>query len=95
MFAVVTSWLLILMLQALAVPAPAPVRTVTLPNGLTILLASDSTAVAVDVGVWYRAGTRFEAPGKSGVAQMFGRLMFQGTRRHPAGECDGVQASPK
>jgi zinc protease len=82
-------WIGALLLLVLSVPpagaAPAP-RRVSLPNGLTVLLAPDSTATAVDVGVWYRAGSRSEPPGKSGTAHLLARLMYRGTRRHPPGD---------
>ncbi len=61
----------------------AGVRQVTLPNGLTVLLAPDSLATAVDVAVWYPAGTRAEPPGKSGLTQLVERAMFHGTRKVP------------
>jgi zinc protease len=65
---------------------PWGARVTSLPNGLAVLLAPDSGAVAVDVGVWYRAGSGYEKPGRSGVARMFGRLMFGASAHHPSGD---------
>jgi zinc protease len=67
------------------VPAVAPaadVRLVTLRNGMQLLLAPDSTAVAVDVAVWYRAGTVHERAGLSGISRLFESLMFAGSGRY-------------
>lgn len=68
-----------------AVPAVAPatdVRLVTLKNGMQLLLAPDSTAVAVDVAVWYRTGTVHERAGISGISRLFEYLMFAGSERY-------------
>ena len=70
---------------ALAVPARAgdsilgTVETVTLKNGLRLVLAPDSAAKSVDVTVWYDAGSRYDRPGKTGVAHLFEHLMFRGS----------------
>jgi zinc protease len=67
------------------VPAVAPatdVRLVTLKNGMQLLLAPDSTAVALDVAVWYRAGTVHERAGLSGISRLFEDLMFAGSERY-------------
>ncbi len=64
------------------VPAVAPaadVRLVTLKNGMRLLLAPDSAAGALDVAVWYRAGTAHERAGLSGISHLFERLMFAGS----------------
>lgn len=71
------------------VVAPATdVRLMTLKNGMQLLLAPDSTAVAVDVAVWYRAGTVHERAGLSGISQLFERLMFAGSERYGPQEHD-------
>jgi zinc protease len=62
------------------VVAPAAdVRLVTLRNGMQLLLAPDSTAVAVDVAVWYRAGSVHERAGITGISRLFEHLMFAGS----------------
>ena len=65
-----------------AVAPAADVRLVTLKNGMQLLLAPDPTAVAVDVAVWYRAGTVHERAGISGISQLFAHLMFAGSERY-------------
>jgi zinc protease len=67
------------------VPAVAPatdVRLVMLKNGMQLLLAPDPTAVAVDVAVWYRAGTVHERTGLSGISRLFEQLMFAGSEHY-------------
>ena len=57
-----------------------PVVHATLENGLRIVVSEDHAAPVVAVNVMYRAGTRVETPGRSGLAHYFEHLMFQGTR---------------
>ena len=59
---------------------------VTLKNGLRLVLAPDPLALAVDVTVWYDAGSRYDRPGKTGVAHLFEHLMFRGSAKFGAGE---------
>src|SRR5262245_59302379 len=54
-------------------------ETVTLKNGLRLVLAPDPQAKSVDLAVWYDAGSRYDAPGKTGVAHLFEHLMFRGS----------------
>lgn len=70
----------------LSAPASGAPTLVTLKNGLRVVLAPDSTAMAVDVAVWYPAGTRAEAPGLAGAAHLVERLMFRGSATVPDGE---------
>jgi zinc protease len=65
-----------------AAPAVAPVadvRSVTLKNGMRLLLAPDTAASAVDVAVWYRTGTVHERAGKTGISHLFEHLLFAGS----------------
>ena len=71
------------------VPAVAPaadVRLVTLKNGMRLLLAPDPAAGAVDLAVWYRAGTVTERAGISGISHLFEHLMFAGSEHYAAQE---------
>jgi predicted Zn-dependent peptidase len=68
-----------------AAPAVAPaadVRLVTLKNGMRLLLAPDTAASAVDVAVWYRAGTVHERAGITGISHLFEHLMFAGSEHY-------------
>jgi zinc protease len=67
---------LVLASAAYAATSDDGVRVVTLKNGVRVLLAPDSLAAAVDVGVWYPAGVRTEREGRSGLTYLLGRRRF-------------------
>src|SRR5580704_15219877 len=55
----------------------------TLPNGLKVVVAPDTTAPVVTVGVYYKIGSRLEPQGRSGFAHLFEHMMFQGSAHAP------------
>lgn len=59
------------------------VRKTILENGLTVLTKEVHTAPVVTVQVWYRVGSRNEAPGLNGIAHQLEHLMFKGTTNRP------------
>lgn len=54
-------------------------ETYTLPNGLRVILAPDTTVQVVTVNVWYDVGSRNERAGRTGFAHLFEHMMFQGS----------------
>jgi zinc protease len=76
-------------LTAADVPA-LPGRPVVerLDNGLTVCLLANDQAPVVTTALWYRAGSRDEAPGQSGIAHFLEHLMFKGSRRYGPGDID-------
>src|SRR5215208_7657088 len=56
-----------------------PFERMTLPNGLTVLLAPDHSTPQVTVDVWYHVGSKNEVPGRTGFAHMFEHVMFTGS----------------
>jgi len=54
-----------------------------LSNGLHVVVAPDSTAPVVTVGVYYKIGLRLEPQGRSGFAHLFEHMMFQGSANAP------------
>jgi len=54
-----------------------------LGNGLHVVVAPDSTAPVVTVGVYYKIGFRLEPQGRSGFAHLFEHMMFQGSENAP------------
>ncbi len=60
-----------------------PIEASTLPNGLKVVIAPDSTAPVVTVGVYYKIGFRLEPQGRSGFAHLFEHMMFQGSANAP------------
>jgi zinc protease len=55
----------------------------TLANGLKVVIAPDSSAPVVTVGVYYKIGFRLEPQGRSGFAHLFEHMMFQGSANAP------------
>ncbi|WP_448661258.1 M16 family metallopeptidase [Sphingomonas sp. CJ20] len=60
----------------------------TLANGLRVVLAKDSIAPTVTVGVYYGIGFRVEPRDRTGFAHLFEHLMFQGSKHAPKGVFD-------
>jgi zinc protease len=64
------------------------VRSLELPNGLTVLVWPDHSIPSVVVYNWVRVGSRNEGTGTTGLAHFFEHMMFNGTAAHPQGEFD-------
>ena len=60
----------------------------TLPNGLRVILAEDSSAPVVAVDIWYHVGGADDPEGRSGFAHLFEHMMFEGTDNIADGEWD-------
>jgi zinc protease len=58
--------------------APAAPRTLTLANGMRVVLAPDARDGMVDVSVWYATGARYERSGSIGISHLFERLSSYG-----------------
>ena len=59
------------------------VRKTVLDNGLTVLTKEVHTAPVVTVQVWYKVGSRNEAPGVNGIAHQLEHMLFKGTSDRP------------
>lgn len=68
-----------------ALPRPEIER---LRSGLTLCVLPSARAPVVASALWYRAGTRDEAPGHGGTAHFLEHMMFKGSRRFGPGEVD-------
>jgi predicted Zn-dependent peptidase len=53
----------------------------TLPSGLGVVLKPMPQAESVSVGIWVRAGGRYELPERSGISHFLEHLLFKGTSR--------------
>jgi zinc protease len=60
-----------------------PIHNATLDNGLRVVIAPDTTAPVVTLGVYYKIGFRLEPQGRSGFAHLFEHMMFQGSENAP------------
>ncbi len=72
-------------------------ESTTLPNGLKVVIAPDSSAPVVTVGVYYKIGFRLEPQGRSGFAHLFEHMMFQGSAnaaKDAAHQADQFQRRP-
>src|SRR3984885_4901778 len=69
-------------------PGRAAVRSLTLENGLKIIVWTDHSIPSVALHNWVRVGSRNEVPGLTGLAHFFEHMMFNGTARHGPGEFD-------
>ncbi|HZF35942.1 MAG TPA: pitrilysin family protein [Candidatus Angelobacter sp.] len=59
--------------------------TITLANGLQVVVIENHRAPVVTHMVWYRVGAADEVPGKTGIAHFSEHLMFKGTKTVPPG----------
>ncbi|HKU14904.1 MAG TPA: pitrilysin family protein [Steroidobacteraceae bacterium] len=60
-----------------------PFSQFTLDNGLTVLVREDHKLPIASVTVIYNAGSRFDPPGRSGMAHLFEHLLFYGSQHDP------------
>jgi zinc protease len=74
-------------------PLAVPYTQFTLPNGLTVILHEDHTIPAVSVNIWYRVGSAYERPGRTGFAHLFEHLMFEGSGHVKEGDFDSLLES--
>jgi zinc protease len=66
------------------------IATLTLDNGLQIIVWPDADIPNVAFYNWVRVGSRNEAPGITGLAHFFEHMMFNGTKKSAPGEFDRV-----
>ena len=62
-----------------------PVETITLSNGLKVMLSPEHRLPLVAVNLWYHVGPANEEPGRTGFAHLFEHMMFQCSKHVP---CD-------
>lgn len=63
-----------------------------LSNGLQVVVVEDHAAPVVHTDVFYRFGSLYETPGKTGLAHALEHMMFRGTPNLSAGGLDDVVA---
>src|SRR5512146_256972 len=66
--------------------APASVRRVSLPNGLTLLIRRDASAPVVAIVTYVSAGYFDETDDVVGIAHVLEHMYFKGTPRRGVGE---------
>ncbi len=83
--------LLLLLFASLAqarVPGAERIESVTLANGMTVIVWPDPDIPNVALYNWVRVGSRNEVPGITGLAHFFEHMMFNGTSTRPPGSFD-------
>ena len=75
--AVVAAWI---PLDAAVRPPRLQYETMTLANGLHVILSEDHSTPIVHVSVTYHVGSKNERPGRTGFAHLFEHMMFKGSR---------------
>ena len=68
-----------------------PIQT-TLSNGLQVILRPSRRAPVASFWIFYRVGSRNEAPGCTGVSHWVEHMLFKGAERYPRGELDKAVA---
>lgn len=63
-----------------------------LANGLQVIVVEDPAAPVVHTSMWYRFGSLYETPGKTGLAHALEHMMFRGTPALSSGGLDDVVA---
>jgi len=66
--------------------------TITLANGLQVVVIENHRAPVVTHMVWYRVGAADEVRGKTGIAHFLEHLMFKGTKTVPPGAFSQIVA---
>lgn len=75
---------------AVAAPDASQVTETTLDNGLKVIVWPDHDIPNVAMYLWFRVGSRNEAPGITGVSHFFEHMMFNGAKKYGPGEFDRV-----
>ncbi len=71
------------MIEASEKQLQVAIASTKLANGLQVVIAPDSAAPVVTVGIYYKIGFRLEPQGRSGFAHLFEHMMFQGSANAP------------
>jgi zinc protease len=70
------------------VPGASEVKSLTLANGMKVIVWTDRDIPNIALYNWVRVGSRNEVPGITGLAHFFEHMMFNGTARRTPGEFD-------
>lgn len=68
--------------SALATAQMAPVSSLTLGNGMKVLVEEDHRIPSVAMYLFFRVGSRNERPGITGISHFFEHMMFNGAKKY-------------
>src|SRR5690606_25257060 len=88
----------LLLICSLAGPAQAvetrqPTHEFTLDNGLKVIVREDHRAPVVVSQLWYRVGSSYEPPGRTGMSHALEHMMFKGSERLAPGQASRLLSS--
>ena len=69
---------------------PPEIQTMTLKNGMKIIVWPDHDISNVALYNWFHVGSRNERFGITGLSHFFEHMMFNGSQHHPPGDFDRV-----
>ena len=73
-----------------AAPDPSAITEAQLDNGMKVLVWPDHDIPNVALYIWFKVGSRNEAPGITGVSHFFEHMMFNGAKKYGPGDFDRV-----
>src|SRR5690606_398581 len=79
--------------SALAEEARQPTHEFTLDNGLKVIVREDHRAPVVVSQLWYRVGSSYEPPGRTGLSHALEHMMFKGSERLAPGQASRLLSS--
>ena len=83
--------LMVLCLPSLASASTAPAtHEFTLDNGLKLIVREDHRAPVVVSQLWYKVGSSYETPGKTGLSHALEHMMFKGSAKLGPGESSRI-----
>jgi len=82
------SFVLVLACSVLSCAQPFDVQTVTLSNGMKVLIQEDHNIPNVAMYLFFKIGSRNEHPGATGVSHFFEHMMFNGAKKYGPGQFD-------
>lgn len=60
--------------------APSPIEKISLPNGMTLILKTDSSLPIVSVRTMSLGGVRYETDENNGIYNLFNQMLMKGTK---------------
>lgn len=76
-----------------AVETRQPTHEFTLDNGLKVIVREDHRAPVVVSQLWYRVGSSYEPPGRTGMSHALEHMMFKGSERLEPGQASRLLSS--
>lgn len=69
---------------------PQPTHEFSLDNGLKVIVREDHRAPVVVSQLWYKVGSSYETPGRTGLSHVLEHMMFKGSENLGPGEASRI-----